>query len=552
MTQIRKLSDDVVAAIAAGEVITRPAAVVKELIENSLDANATSVHIELQEGGMQETIVVDDGEGILSNEVVVAFEKHTTSKIKERTEIETVKSLGFRGEALASITAAARVTMQTRAKGEDVGTMLSVVNGKVESQSEIGMDVGTRVRVANLFMQMPARKKFLKKPLTEYRRILTLVTAYVLANPEVAFELIHNGKQVLGLPKNQELLERIDMLFGEEYSKSLIKVNVSSEHAFITGFIGNPSTANVTARRQFAFINKRPIDHAQIAGAVKAGYGSLLPSNLSPPFILFVVPPKGTVDVNSHPQKRRVRFSNEEALLADIQKVISNALNSPQSASSLEDKGMDEYLADKLRVEGAWDPRVAKVSKNQEILQIHDLYLAFESENGIVVIDQHAAHERILYESYLEEFEKKKGSGEKKQLMTPILLDLSPDEHVHLVSYLRELIDLGFEIEDFGGGSFRVRAVPEVFVNRDIEKLIPEVLEDIEKGQGKVDEASHATLSYLACRSAIKDGDILSVEERRNLITKLAETQTNYTCPHGRPVRAELSLKELAKLFHRR
>lgn len=546
MTEIKKLPADLIPKIAAGEVITRPVSVVKELVENSLDANSTSIHIELADGGIQEIVVVDNGEGIPSSLVALAFENHTTNKVTGKSELAAAQTLGFRGEALASIAAASTVTMQTRAKSEGVGTMISVQGGEVKKISEIGMDVGTTVRAANLFANIPARRKFLKKPATEYRKVLDLVTSYALSFPSVGIELISEGKQVLNLPKNQELDERIQDLFGEDFFRLLAPIENSGPQAKVSGYVGTSAAATSAARRQFAFVNGRPVNQTKTAKAVKEGFGTHLAENLHPPFIVFISPRAGTFNVNVHPQKSSVQFSNEKSLYQTVSNAVKKAV---ESAKNVDKSGKNESVkVGSLQHGPPADLGFAKVADREEVIQIQNLYLAFQSEKGIVVIDQHAAHERILYEDFLEAFEGR-GSTEKTTLLTPLVLELSADEHVHLVSYLRELIELGFEIEDFGGGSFRVRSVPKIFENRDIEKLLGEVLEDLESANGNIDQKPNRVLSYMACRSAIKQGDILSLEERRSLVNKLAETNTDHVCAHGRPVQVELTLPELAKMF---
>lgn len=566
MGKIKELQSSVIAKIAAGEVAERPASVVKELVENALDAEAQHIGIVLEEGGMKKIQVTDDGVGMEEDDLELCVKPHTTSKIETEDDLLQIGTMGFRGEALASICAVSNVSIASRCKParpgiQDSGFKITVTNGKTESPSPLGMPIGTRVTVENLFGNIPARKEFLKQPRTEWQHVLQIVTAIALDRTDVSFKLTHNDKTVFTIPNKQSHKERFALLLGKDIEKHLIPITGEGIH----GGIGKPQIASRNNQRQYLFVNNRPVKNIKALKALKEAYGTLLEPKSEPTFVLFLEVPKDSVDVNIHPRKETVRFMQESTILEKIHDTVKEALGNTDvtyrmgdHSLTLNDPGpervnMDRGLASLLK-EGAvaWDPRAVSISPDADILQLHHLYLITQSKNGILIVDQHAAHERILYEQFKEKFESRKSKIESDVLKKALPLYLGPREREIIAEELEKFVQLGFDME-IQRDAILLKAVPLLYKDRNPVELIVSVLDDLmsEDVLPDTDHKAHATLSYLACRSAIKSGDQLTLEQRRELITKLLDTKTHYTCPHGRPTHIEITLSEFDKMFKR-
>lgn len=575
---IKPLPSHIIAQISAGEVIERPASVVKELVENSLDAGAGMIKIEIEKAGLKRISVLDDGHGMNSREIAECFKQHTTSKIAEEDDLHRISSFGFRGEALFSIAAISRVAIRSKTATEAVGTELRIEQMEVKDITPIGMPTGTQVIVESLFENTPARKNFVASATTELASIVQLVSRVAMAFPKVGFTLIHNERTILHLPKDQTQSQRIRFLLGASLASNLIPVSYSSPHGSIEGYIGTPQVGAGSRSKQFIFVNKRYVRDISISLAAKTSYGSLLDPRLHPVLILFLTLPPETIDINIHPRKEEVRFLNGADIQNSVKAAISDLLGKTDltfrptydaggfayyhsdniDAAMLSDAAGFQWENDRTTARILRDKTdiwtVKEKSDEQEIMQIHDTYLLHESPRGLMLVDQHAAHERILYQQFLETFGKNKEERETHTFTTPILFDITLSEAAYLHNYLDIFHNLGFDIETFGNGTFKVTAVPSIFRQRDIPGLITEVLDALirEKGEFSIDRYTQRTISYLACRSAIKAGDYLAPEERKKLLEKLEETDGSYTCPHGRPVKIEISRYELERLFRRK
>lgn len=564
MSRIHILPKKLVAKIAAGEVVERPASALKELVENSLDAGATNITITIEQAGSKKIVVTDNGHGMERSDIPLAARAHTTSKISTEKDLESIETLGFRGEALASIAAVSRLTILSKTVNEKLGTKVTATNGTIGKPLQAGTPAGTTVIVETLFSETPARKKFLKTPATEFKHIMRVVTHAALASPSVSFTLTHNGKTVLELPKNQSLDERIRAVLGERMFSHVIPLSRTSPHLGIEGFIGKPQIAGREKDKQYLFINGRSVTSPLIANTIKDAYGGLLEPRMQPAFVLYLTLPAHSIDVNIHPRKETVHFVNERTTLEVITRTVENALgkhdltysiNNMSSSFMLNDKGMDGYTAGILKdMVSPWQVSHKDDVKEPDILQIHNCFLLIETKKGLLLVDQHAAHERILYEQFKEAFKKAQIKQETYTLPEALVLDLGTVESSVLKTYVSTFRQLGFEIEPFGGTTFKVRRVPLLFKDRDSAALISEVLEEFmhERTPTKLDSETERTISYLACRSAIKAGDYLTHEERKNLLEKLAETTTQYTCPHGRPTHIEITRSELDRMFKRK
>lgn len=567
MNIIKKLPQSVITQIAAGQVVERPASVVKELIENSLDAGAKHIIIELESAGKKKIIVTDDGSGMSEEDIQNCFLHHTTSKVFSNDDLLAIATFGFRGEALSSIVSIATVKIESKPESELAGKFIEIVKGTVKKVGSVGMPTGTRITVSGLFSAHPARKKFLKSDATELSYILQTVTVLALAHPAIAFTVIHNKKVVFELPLNETILERATQLLSQHVVDNLLPISIQSDHFNATGFLGKPQIAVQSSVRQFVFVNGRSVYSKEISQKLKEVFSTLLEPRSYPTFMLYISVAAELVDVNVDPQKTRVKFLIEKELLQNITEssvqVLEQAnLTYAQRGSNgfYEEYSMDPGIARVVRSSGdGWNIKDAELLEDTEILQVHNVYLVAQTKRGMLIIDQHAAHERILYQEFLENF--KSNRGEVEMLHKPISFELPFAEGEFLKEQIEVFEKLGFKILESletseshrGLCGFEVTQIPKVFVTRNIKKLIQELLHDCIENTGfkDLDVGTHRTLAYLACRTAIKAGEKLTQKERKRLIEKLLTTEGKYTCPHGRPVEVELDIKYLDQMFKR-
>lgn len=564
MPTIRILPRQLVAKISAGEVVERPASAVKELIENALDAGATRIDITLEEAGTKKIIVTDNGHGMSREDIALAAEQHATSKITTADDLLNIGTFGFRGEALSSIAAVSRLTIVSKTADEKIGSQVVAEHGVIGTPTSAGSPTGTTVIVETLFAHTPARKKYLKTLPTEMRHIMEVITLVAIAHPEVGFTLTHNRVRTHEFPIEDTREARIRAVLGNDIADHLIPLSRMSPHVGIDGFIGKPQIASTRRDMQYVFINGRPVVNALVADAVKAAYGSLIEPKAHPVYILFLTLPLESVDVNIHPRKETVDFKNgrtiAEVLLRSVERVLQkNNLtysigDDVEVAYKLRDRGMDGYTASALKhLVTPWQVNQSTQAREAEILQIHNLYLLTETPSGMLLVDQHAAHERILYEQFKHGFSTARNEQHTYTLPEAVVFDLPVHTHAVLEEYLPALSELGFDIEPFGSRSCKVRSVPILFKGRDIALLMREVIDSLqsEVPDPSFDTMTERTLAFLACRAAIKAGDYLAPHERKNLLEKLATCTTSYTCPHGRPTHVEIAKSELHRMFKR-
>jgi len=572
MPKIRVLAPDLIAKIAAGEVVEKPASVVKELVENALDANSTVIRIILENSGLNKIIVIDNGHGMDKADLEIAHHAHSTSKINNQEDLLKINSLGFRGEALSSIVSVSQITLKSKIKTNNFGYQLTIKNSQAQELKPCGMPTGTNVCVENLFANIPARKKFLKSHATELRHIIETITNLALAHPEIKFFLSHNQRIIFDLPKQSHEL-RIRSLLGTPTYKQLLNLNYEGPNFKLYGFIANANALRKSAKKQHLFINQRPVKHQAINSAIKNTYTQLTGQKLHPPFVLFIDVPATYIDVNIHPQKHEVRFINEDEILNLSSQAIRDTLTqagttktdqnnfytTSNNAKKLILKDNSDFIntAQILKnIITPWQTKNQEIS--HEILQINNLYLISKTKNSILIIDQHAAHERILYEQFLTAFAQAQNSIYK--LATPLILETSFTEANILKENLDAFKNLGFVIEHLYENTFKVLSSPKIFKGRDIVKIINEVLDDLQEKSVNnnqetkpiIDSRTDQILKYLSCRGAVKAGDYLSPQERENLITKLFDCETPHLCPHGRPAVIEVGLNELGKMFRRK
>ncbi|MHC1611269.1 MAG: DNA mismatch repair endonuclease MutL [Candidatus Methanospirareceae archaeon] len=582
MRRIFVLDEQTVGKIAAGEVVDRPASVVKELIENSIDAGSTHVIVEVGDGGRDYIRITDDGCGISEEDTEVAFEKHATSKIKKIGDLTSLKTLGFRGEALPSIAAVSRVELSTRHESEDFGTYLRVEGGVIKERRRISRGIGTTVEVKSLFYNLPARIGTLKSSSTELRHIVDLCINYAVIYPEIKFELVHDENPIMSTLGTGKMLDAIVTTYGSSVAKELIEVKEpdSPQHrhvADISGYISKPSVSYATKKHLFTYVNRRFVRNEVMEKAIKRGYGSLLPKHAYPFAVISISIDPGEVNVNIHPKKHEIRFYHPDAVSQFIADAVATTLRhadlipevhreegreagavdlfglpGPKAkrrvATSLQtafqgDVEEDEY-SEKERSIGSLDLRSAP------LYQVLDSYIIAQSEEeDVIMIDQHAAAERINYERLMEKYGRR---IEKQTLLRPYIPELSPHQLYLLMENEDVLREMGFEIERLGDDSYVIRAIPAVFHGMIGEDEVTEVIMELVEESGKRDERIKVLFSTAACRASIKAGEKLSYEGMREIVEGLKVAKMPFTCPHGRPTMIRVSKKEIEKRFKRR
>lgn len=560
---IKILSEDTINKIAAGEVIERPVSIVKELVENSIDSGAKNISVEVSGGGHNLIQVIDDGCGMSYDDAVLAFERHATSKISSFNDVVHLKTLGFRGEALASIAAVSEVKLFTRRGDSLSGVHLLIQNGKIIEKKNAGTKEGTRIEVTKLFWDLPARRKFLKSQSTEMYYINQLLTGFALAYSEIYFSLNNQNKESFTWPKQETLKDRIYQVFGKEVFEQIQPIKFSGESINISGFISNPSINYSNRNQQFFLVNGRIIKNRVLDHAVQSAYKTLLPEGRYPFLVASVQIDGELVDVNVHPTKKEVRFLEEGKVHDILENVTKDALGNVAAGFSLRKTTQPEGcgyqlppITDQLQIS---EPLSVLQSNTQEPCiplnikgQIKNTYLLLENDEGLLIIDQHALEERMLYERIKENL--LNGALEKQSLLFPLTLEILPQEASRLEKIIPEFTKIGFDIELIGKTSLAVREVPALAKRLDINSFVHDVLTELpfdDGTRGKKEELLDDLIKMLACRSAIKAGDFLEVEEMKRLVYELAKNDF-LTCPHGRPIFIRMTTSELEKKFKRK
>ncbi len=571
MPKIHILDEATVNKIAAGEVIERPASVVKELIENSIDAGASDIRIEVERGGKKLIRVTDNGCGMNREDASLSFVQHSTSKIRKIEDLDNVLTMGFRGEALSSICAVAKVELVTKTKEELAGTKVIVHRGKLTGISDAGAPDGTSVTVEELFFNTPARKKYLKSDSTELAHIIDTVTKNALGHNDVSFTLLHNGKELVCSPAS-ELQDTILHIYGQEVTRAMLAVNFSSRFATITGAVSKPAITRGTMDAQSFYINSRSVTSRALGFALRRGYGTLIPHGRFPIAVLKISVDTREVDVNVHPTKNQVRLSHEWEISEAVTMAVSSALSDQdlvppvKTSQSLlyekidsptvireEDTRFRVQMKDterRLRRTEMGIDRKSDTEKPQvKVLgQVDALYVIAETKDGLMIIDQHAAHERILFEQVRDS-----KRADSQELIVPINLELNPKEKVLMKECIPYLEEFGFRISEFGHDAFAITAVPSVLGKLEDPELVHDIITDI-LSEGRIKDETglfERVTKSIACRGAIKAGADCSPGQMGRLIEQLFQTENPYTCPHGRPTMVSFNREELDKLFKR-
>jgi DNA mismatch repair protein MutL len=581
--RIQALPVEVFTKIAAGEVVERPASVVKELIENSIDAGASRIDIDIEQGGLELIRIVDDGSGILPEDLPLAFTSHATSKLRDADDLFRVETMGFRGEALASIGSVAKVTLQSRASGAKSGAELHCEGGRCGPVRPWNGSPGTRIEVRNLFYNTPVRRRFLRTTTTEMGHVAEVVTRVALACPNLHLRLCHNERPVFEVPRTAELAERIGLFFGKETRTSLLEVEASAGPVRLHGFIADPALDRGNARMQYLFVNRRWIRDRALGHALQEAYhGLLMVGRYAVAFLFLEVPPE-LVDVNVHPTKSEVRFRDAQALYHLVRSTVRERLRradltpswKPQASSALpiEPRPAPAFVwpepthqpqqapappVPEQPADQPAPPTLPSLShagpppdRPQRAIQLHDAYLVLETSEGMLVIDQHALHERIIYEAWKHRV--RTGEVERQKLLVPEPIDLPPEQAAAALEERDVLERLGLGVEDFGGNTVLLTSYPAMLRRGSPVELFRHAVEHLAANQRPPtsEQLMDELLRMLACKAAIKAGDHLGPEEVAALVAQRHLADDTHHCPHGRPTALLFSKQELDRQFKR-
>ena len=580
---IHLLADEVVSQIAAGEVVERPASVVKELVENSLDAGARNIAIRIEGAGKRLIEVSDDGDGIARDEVLLAVARHATSKLRTAEDLFHITTLGFRGEALASIASVSRFAITTRPAGEHLGTHVQVEGGQTGPLEGAGVPAGTLIRVEDLFYNVPARLKFLKQDSTERSQIDGLVTRYALAYPQVRFQLWHDNRPALQTSGNGDRREILAQLYGVEIARQLLEVSSDEDARRMDGFISPVALTRSNRRDITFFINGRWVQSVPLTTALVQAYHTLLMVGRFPLAVVFLRLPPEEVDVNVHPAKAEVRFRDPERIFSLVQRGTRRALLAYSPVPSV---GMPQWktaVAQPQAIDPAWNMSAelqnsirpaelpgesVQLAVNPSLAAAEELpsgqlpllrligqvglsYLVAEGPDGLYLIDQHAAHERVLFERLMRQ-----AAGQRipaQALLEPVIVTLPAQQAGVFSGQLDALEHLGFQVEPFGPTTFRVRAIPSVLLGSDPAAAVRVLVEDFEEDESPLrDEVEGRVAARVCKRAAVKAGQVMSMDEQKKLLADLETCQSPRTCPHGRPTMIHLSVDLLERQFGRR
>ena len=588
---VRLLPDHVANKIAAGEVVERPASVLKELLENALDAGASQIEVSILSGGRKLIQVMDDGKGMSRDDALMSVERHATSKIRDVDDIENIHTLGFRGEALAAIASVSRFELVTRRMDDISGTKLTISAGKLQQVEEVGAAPGTLIAVRNLFFNVPARRKFLRTEQTELSHVRQVFVLHAIAHPTVGLRLTVEEKEVVGLASASTLTERLRELFGAELLNSLKRVEYVDVDVKVTGYTGLPRVSRGDRTEQYIFVNGRPAGAPVVGYAIREAYHTVIPKGQHPVLFLFIETDSAQVDVNVHPTKKEIRFRQSSTVRDAVMRGLGDALrveSNPEARIPIRiDDGQTSRLVQQPTLQISDLPVLQPfaypdLSKTaQETLprslvgqqtshhdggevaksapwtwcrvlgQAGGLYVVLETDEGLVLMDPHAAHERVLYERFMHEIIS--NDVKSQGLLVPEHVDLSPQDLKNVQHNLDLLRDMGFGISEFGGDSVLVDALPSCLGNPSAASLLGQVSHHLEQAgkKGGVERLAEERIAQAACKAAVKANDFLKLKEIEQLVVDLAKADMPYTCPHGRPTIIFMSFHELDRKFGR-
>jgi len=586
---IHLLPDSIANQIAAGEVIQRPASVVKELIENSIDAGADSIQLIVKDAGRSLIQVIDNGKGMSETDARMAFERHATSKIQKINDLYSLQTIGFRGEALASIAAVAQIELKTARKEDSSGTLIQISGSQVEKQETIATNSGSIFSVKNLFFNVPARRKFLKTNETEFKNIITEFERIVLVNPKITFELRHNDVEIFNLPVSS-IKQRIINVFGKRLNTKLLTINTETALVSVTGFIGTPDSSKKSNAQQYFFVNNRFMRHPYFHKAVAQAFEPIIPAGEMPIYFIYLTVDAASIDVNIHPAKTEIKFENEQAIWVIINSIVKEALAKSNAIPRLEfdrEGAVDLPVyshrqtyteAPKINYKSGYNPfnetprsgnllkKWEKVYEDQPFpleepafpaewteerktfFSFKGNYLITSVKSGLLIINQRRAHIRVLYDMYLQQIKQKKGASQG--LLFPEIISFTPQEATILPYLLEDLAYIGFDLSDLGSNSYSINGIPAGLENADAVDVLLDITDKVlETGCEVKEEITESMTLTLAKKTAIPSNKFLSEEEAEKLIANLfASSGPNYT-PDGKAILLILSEEEIEKRF---
>tara|TARA_B100000315_G_scaffold36133_1_gene30859 strand:- start:8339 stop:10141 length:1803 start_codon:yes stop_codon:yes gene_type:complete len=590
------LPENITNKIAAGEVIERPASIVKELLENSIDALSTQITVSIKNSGKSVIKILDNGIGMMRDDALLSLERHATSKISSIEDLGTIETLGFRGEALSSIASIARLNIISKTKDDETGTQIFIEGGKTRDVKQIAAPTGTSVEVNQIFFNTPARKKFLKSDITEMSYISQIFNTISLAYPKIQFRLMKDDKEAVNTSASGDMETRIGDLFGKDIVKDLIPISREANKIKLSGYISRPSFSLSGRRNQFFYVNNRCVRDKSVNHAIYDAYRTLLPNGRHPALFLFLDVSPSVVDVNVHPAKAEVRFANQRLVHDFIYHAVFKTLSqykeqhykdtfqinhsTPDTADDALKSGRQEATEKFIdstyfnfftcKDKNLKPSAIPQTERNMDfnmpspttqnyhrysncvpVGQIENSFIVLENSSNMILVDQHTAHERILFEKLEKEF--KESKIERQKLLFPISVELSHGESLLLENHLEEVNKTGMEVECFGKNTFLIRAVPSILEGKDYSALFLEIVEILTKAEKTeyFEQIFTETFKILACHGAIRANQKLNHEEIQNLLLSLDKTELPYTCPHGRPISLVFSLKDIKKKFLR-
>ncbi len=583
MNTIRILPENVASQIAAGEVVDRPSSVVRELIDNSIDAGAARITVRIEKGGKGLIRVSDNGMGMSRDDLLLCIERHATSKIETASDLYSVKSLGFRGEAIPSIASVSRMQITSRPRDQLEGHRLKISGGKLTAIEETGAPAGTVVEAKDLFFNMPARRKFLRSPRTETDHIIDTLARAVLPYPAINFKLEDSGKTIMNFPSSNQVLPRLFSLMGRKVAEAMEEAEENNQEMSIHAFLAPPELSRTRGDRLFVYVNGRNIRDRLITRAVVEGYGQRLMKGRYPQVALFMELDPSNVDVNVHPTKQEVRFHNSRTVFQAISSTIEKALSKsshpffsqvthpdkdlikdnradgftfvPEPAPSYSPTGRaakSPSMAEVREQPAPWEPMHERsmVKEGPEVIgQLGNTYILCQGKNGLVMVDQHAAHERVVYENLKKGFNV--SHMEVQALLLPHELELSAKETRIALKKGHHLSRIGIELEHFGGNTFLLRSHPAILKNIQWDSFFSELFAGLAEGEPEDEPILDKLLTVMACHGAVRAGDHMTREEMVHLLTQLEEMDLPTNCPHGRPVFKHFTYYEIEKMFKR-
>ena len=569
MSQIQILPNDLRNKIAAGEVVERPASVLKELIENAIDAGGRKIEVEIEQGGHKSIRVTDDGHGMDRDDAMLSFERHATSKLRNESDLETIQTLGFRGEAIPSIASVARVRLVTAGAGSSDAVEIQVEGGNLKDVKETVSPSGTLFEVSDLFFNTPARKKFMRSPVTEFSHCMRLFQKISLPHYWIHFKLRHNGKQLADMPATNNARDRLFQSIGQDWMDQLLEISGESEGVWISGYVSKPPFSFSSRDHQEIFVNRRAIRSPLVSHALTEAYHTSMMKGRHPAAYLYIDVPQNGVDVNIHPSKREVRFQNQQHIHNLLRDTIRQGLRNSFQDHPVTTEPFPRYDMKSGGIPfetSVGESRARYISAQEAPLsvqkdafesiavplgQMDQTYIVALLDRELMILDQHAAHERILFDRLTEQMD---GHGlEMQPLLFPETIELPESTATHIRNILPVLKDAGIEIEEFGPRTFLIRSLPALLGRISGHKLLVDLAEDLGEDirPDVIGRPIQTVLASIACHSAVKAHQSLGIEQMRVLLRDLQGVKAP-TCPHGRPIRKSFSLSDLEKLFYRK